>query len=63
MITLNSPSNLVAQCFAGDDSNFFTNSLVDVEVIAKSGVVLFNDDSSGLFHRLGPDSTLRTNDR
>lgn len=53
-----SPSYLVAQLLAGDDSDLFTHPLVGVEVISQPGVVLLNDDPGGLFYRLGPDSSL-----
>lgn len=57
-----SPSNLVAQRFAGDDGDVFTHSLVGVEVAAQAGVVLLDDDPGGLLHRLGPDSSLSKNE-
>lgn len=58
---LYSPSDLVAQRLAGDDGDVFTHSLVGVEVAAQAGVILLDDDPGGLFHRLGPDSSLRKN--
>lgn len=54
-----SPGDLVAELLAGDDGDLLTHALVGVEVVAQAGVVLLDDDPSGLLHRLGPDSTLQ----
>lgn len=56
-----SPRDLVAQRFAGDDGDLLAHALVGVEVAAQPGVVLLDDDPSGLLHRLGPDAALRRN--
>lgn len=54
-----SPGDLVAELLAGDDGDLLAHALVGVEVVAQPGVVLLDDDPSGLLHRLGPDSTLQ----
>lgn len=59
--TFHPPCYLVAQRLAGNDGDFLTNPLVDVEVVAQAGVVLLDDDPGGLLHGLGPDAPLNTN--
>ena len=56
------PSNLVSQLLARYDSNFFTKSFVCVEVMSKTCVVFFDDDSGSLLDCLGTNATLMTND-
>lgn len=56
------PSNLVAELLAGNDGDLLTHTLVGVEVIAQTGVVLLDDDPSGLLYRLGPDTSLQCNE-
>lgn len=49
--------NLVPQRLGGDESHFFDDALVDVEVEGELGVVLLNDDPGGLLDGLGADAT------
>lgn len=58
MWAANSPGDLVAKLLAGDDGDLLTHPLVSVKVATQPGVIFLNDDPSGLFHRLGPDSSL-----
>lgn len=58
-VTAASPGDLVAELLAGDDGDLLTHPLVGVEVVAQPGVVFLDDDPGGLFHRLGPDSSLK----
>lgn len=53
-----SPGDLVAELLAGDDGDLLAHPLVGMEVAAQPGVVFLDDDPGGLFHRLGPDSSL-----
>lgn len=57
-MALDSPRDLVAQRFAGDDGDLLTHSLVDVEVVAQAGVVLLYDHPSGFLHGLGSHAPL-----
>lgn len=52
------PGNLVAQRFAGNDSDFLTYPLVCVEVQGKTWIVLLDNELRGLFDRLCSDTTL-----
>ena len=52
------PSNLVSQLLAGKDSDFFTYSLVNMEIKCQFCVVLLDDYSSSLFDRLCPYTSL-----
>lgn len=53
-----SPSNLVSEGLGWDNSDFFANPFVGVVVQRKAGVILLNDDLSGLFDCLGTYATL-----
>lgn len=55
----NSPGDLVAELLAGDDGDLLAHPLVGVEVASQPGVIFLDDDPGGLFHRLGPDSSLQ----
>lgn len=52
------PCNLVAQRLAGDDGHLLTDPLVNMEVVAQTGVVLLDDHPGRLLHCLGPDPPL-----
>lgn len=51
-------SNLVSHSLGWNDSNLRGDNLVGVEIKSKLGVVLLDDDTSGLLNGLGTD-TLR----
>ena len=53
------PGNLVSQALGGNNGDFISELLVRVEVKGQTGVVLLNEDSRGLFHSLGANSSLR----
>ena len=53
------PGDLVPQFLGGDDGDLLTYPLVGVEVEGETGVVLLDDDPSGLLDGLGPDTTLK----
>ena len=48
--------DLVPQRFAGDESDLLDDPLVGVEIEVQSGVVLLDDDPSGLLHGLGTNA-------
>jgi hypothetical protein len=50
--------NLVADLLGGDLGNLVADTLVDLEVSAKLGVVPLDDLASGLLDGLGADVTL-----
>ena len=52
------PSDLVAQFLAGDDGDLLAHPLVGVEIQSQPGIVFLDDDPSGLFHGLCPDTRL-----
>lgn len=52
------PGNLVAQRFAGNDSDFLAYPFVRVEVQSKTRIVLLDNELGGLFDRLRSDTTL-----
>lgn len=54
----NLPGNLVSQWFGRDDSDFFADTLVGMEIHSQTGVVFFNNDLSGLLDSLGSNTTL-----
>lgn len=58
-IKLNLPSNFISQRFCWNNCDFFTNSLVCMEVHCQSSVILLNDDLSGLFDGFCSNSTLK----
>ena len=49
-------SNLVPRGLVRDESHFFDDPLVDVEVQGQLGVVLLDDDPGGLLDSLGADA-------
>ena len=58
MLLRNTPGDLVAQPFAGNYSDIFTDPLVSVEIHSQSGVVFLNNDFGGLLHSLCTYATL-----
>ena len=52
------PGDLVPQRFAGDNGDFFTDSLVGVEVECQSSVVLLDDQLGSLLDGLGANAAL-----
>merc|ERR1719180_434361 len=53
----NKPSNLVSQLLAWNNGDFFTYTLVGVEIEGQFHVVFFDDDTSGLFDRFSTNAT------
>ena len=48
---------LVAERLGGDEGDLLNDSLVGVEVEGELGVVLLDDDTSGLLDSFGSDAT------
>lgn len=53
------PSNLVAQGFARDNSDFLAYPLVRMEIQSETWIILLDDKLRGLFDRLRSDTTLQ----
>lgn len=53
------PSDLVAQGFARNNSDFLAYPLVRMEVQGETWVVFLNNELRGLFDRLRSDATLQ----
>jgi hypothetical protein len=51
------PSDLVAKALAGDDGNLLRDTLVGIEVESEAGVVLLDNEASGLLDGLSANAT------
>lgn len=54
------PGNLIAQGFAGDNSDLLAYPLICVEIQSETWIVFLNNKLCGLLDRLRPNATLRT---
>ncbi len=57
------PGDLISQLLTGNNRNLLAYSLVGVEVVGESGVILLDNHPRGLFHRLRSYSSLGRKDR
>jgi len=57
-LTKHSPSDLVPELFAWNNSDFLTYSFVDMKIESKTWVILLDDYPRCLFDGLCPDTTL-----